>query len=152
MNEQVNHKLRNIRHVLSIGLAAVTLSVVLTYVLGAPALLQTFQAEIGHNQFMSLIPGISDGYSSMSQMQGGAPASEESAMQETSDSQMQAMNPGIEHLANNVLGSPAGNAAAGFALAVLMAVIPLAAAAFVVSWKQRSFLVAGLLAARAPSL
>ena len=38
-------------------------------------------------------------------------------------------------------------AAAGFAAVVLMVVIPLAAAAYIVSWKQRSFLVPGLLAA-----
>ena len=38
----------NLRYILSIGLAVATLAVVLTYVLGAPALLQTAQAEEGH--------------------------------------------------------------------------------------------------------
>lgn len=126
------------------GLAAVTLAVVLTYVLGAQALLQTSQAETGHGLFMSLIQGIVGGHSSMSQMHGG-PAPEESTMQGMSDSQMQGMNRGI--LGNNMLGSPAGMAAAGLAAVVLMGVVPLAAAAFIVSWKQRSFVVAGLLAA-----
>jgi hypothetical protein len=139
MSKQVNKNVRNFRHVLSIGLAAATLTVVLTYVLGTPALLQTSQAEQGHNQFMSLIPGITGGQSSMAQMNGGSAPEEESTMQ--------GMKGGIEHLSNNVLGSPAGNAAAGFALAVLMAVIPLAGAAFGISWNQRSFVVAGLLTA-----
>lgn len=131
--------MRNSRDVLSVGLAAATLAVVLTYVLGAPALLQTPQAETGHSLFMSmftpLIQGITGGHASMSQMHGG-PAS---------DSQMQGMNQGF--LGNNMLGSPAGMAAAGLAAVVVMGVIPLATAAFVISSKQRSFLVAALLAA-----
>jgi hypothetical protein len=118
-----------------VGLAAVTLAVVLTYVLGAQALLQTSQAERGHSLFMSLIQGIIGGHSSMSQVHGG-PASE---------STMQEMDQGI--LRANMLGSPAGMAAAGLATVVLLGVISLAAAAFVVSWKHRSFVVAGLLAA-----
>jgi hypothetical protein len=130
----------NLRHVLSIGLAAATLAVVLTYVLGAQALLQTSQAETGHNLFMSiftpLIKAITSGHSSMSQMHGD-PALEESTMQ--------GMNQGI--LGNNMLGSPATMPAAGFAAVVVMGVILLAAAAFVISWKQRSFVVAGLLGA-----
>lgn len=128
----------NLRHALSVGLAAATLAVVLTYVLGAQALLQTPYAEPGHDLFMSmytpLIQGITGGHSSMSQMHGG-PASE---------SQMQGA---MGLIGNNMLGSPAGMAAAGLATVVLMGVIPLAAAAFVISWKQRSFVVAGLLAA-----
>lgn len=148
MIKQVNINITNLRYVLSVVLAAATLAVVLTYVLGAPALLQTSQAEEGHKLFMSiytpLIQGITGGHSSMSQMHGGQ-ASEEPTMQGMSDSQMQGMNSGI--LGNNMLGSPAGMAAAGFAAVVLMGVIPLAAAAFVVSWKQRSFVVAGLLTA-----
>lgn len=135
----------NVKHVLSVGLAAATLAVVLTYVLAAPALLRTPQAEEGHNLFMSmftpLIQGITGGNSSMSQMHGG-PASEESTMQGMSESQMQY---GI--IGNNVLGSPAGLAAGGLAAVVVMGIIPLATAAFVISWKQRSFVVAGLLAA-----
>lgn len=143
----------NLRLILSIALATATLAVVLIYVLGAPALLKTPQAEEGHRLFMSiygpLVQAITSGggHSSMAQMHGGGglASSEESTMQGVSDSQMQRMNSGI--LANNMLGSPAGMAAAGYAVVVLMGVIPLAVAAFVVSWNQRSFVVAGLLAA-----
>ncbi len=46
-----------------------------------------------------------------------------------------------------MLGSPPGMAAAGLAAVVLLGVIPLAGAAFGISWKQRSFVVAGILAA-----
>ncbi|MGI0013523.1 MAG: hypothetical protein ACREBU_08805 [Nitrososphaera sp.] len=138
----------NFKHVLSVGLAAATLAVVLTYVLGAPALLQTSQAEEGHNLFMSmftpLIQAITGGHSSMSQMH-GTPASEGSTMEGMSESQMQGMNQGL--IGNNMLGSPATLPAGGLAAVVIMGVIPLAAAAFVISWKQRSFVVAGLLAA-----
>ena len=149
MTKLTNLKTRSLRYVLSIGLAAASLTVVLTYVLGAPTLLQTPQAEEGHNLFMSmfmpLIQGITGGHRSMAQMHGGVPASD-SQMQEMSESQMQGgMNSGI--LGKNMLGSPDGMAAAGFAAVVLMVVIPLAAAAFIVSWRQRSFLVAGLLTA-----
>jgi hypothetical protein len=144
MTKRVNIKMTNLRHVLSVGLAAATLAVVLTYLLGAPALLQTPQAEEGHNLFMStimspirsLIQGITGGHASMSQMHGG-PASEESTMQ--------GMNQGL--IGNNMLGSPKTLPAGGLAAVVIMGVIPLAAAAFVISWKQRSFVVAGLLAA-----
>lgn len=128
----------NFRRVLSAGLAAATLAVVLTYVLAGQALLQSAYAEPAHNLFMSLYaPLVQEigGHASQAQMHGG-PASE---------SQMQGMNQGI--LGNNVLGGPAGMAAAGFAAVVVMGVIPLAAAAFAVSWKQRSFVMAGLLAA-----
>ena len=136
-----------LRHILSVGLAAATLAVVLTYVLGAPALLQTPQAEEGHNLFMStimpLIQGIVGSHSSMSQMHGG-PASD-SQMQGMSESEMQRMQQG-GILGNNTLGSPDGPAAAGFGAVIVMGVIPLATAAFVISWKQRSYLIAGLLA------
>jgi hypothetical protein len=139
MIKQVNINMTNLRHVLSIGLGGATLAVVLTYVLGAQALLQTPHAEEGHNLFMSmftpLIQGITGGHRSMSQMHGG-PASEES--------QMQGMNQGL--IGNNMLGSPAGLAAGGLAVVVVMGAITFAVAAFIVSWKQRSFLVAGLLA------
>jgi hypothetical protein len=47
----------------------------------------------------------------------------------------------------NVLGGPALLQSAGLAAAVVISAIALAAAAFVVSWNQRSYLVAGLLAA-----
>lgn len=148
MSKRVNINMTNFRRVLPIGLAAATLAVVLTYVVGAPTLLQTAQAEEGHNLFMSmltpLIQAITGGHSSMAQLHGGS-GSEEPATDGMSESQMQEMNRGI--LGNNMLGSPAGMAAAGFAAVVLMGVIPLAIAAFVVSWKQRSFAVAGLLAA-----
>ena len=81
----------------------------------------------------------------MSQIHGGPASEEQSTMQRMSDPQTQGMNSGI--LGKNMLGSPEGMAAAGFAAVVLMVVIPLAAAAYIVSWKQRSFLVLGLLAA-----
>jgi hypothetical protein len=164
MSKLTNLKMRNVRHVLSIGLGAATLAVVLTYVLGAQALLQTPQAEEGHNLFMSiympLIQAIFGGQSSMSQMHGGAPASDsqqmhggpasvegESTMQGMSESQIQGggMNPGL--IGNNMLGSPAGFAAGGLAAVVIMGAIAFSIAAFVISWKQRSYLVAGLLTA-----
>jgi hypothetical protein len=47
----------------------------------------------------------------------------------------------------NVLGGPALLQSAGLAAAVVISAIALAVAALVVSWKQRSFVVAGLLAA-----
>lgn len=153
MNNQVNLITRNLRYVLSIGLAAATLAVVLTYVLGAQALLQTPQAEQGHNLFMSifkpLIQAIAGGHRSMAQIHGGGSVSEEkqeSSMQQMSESQMQGggMNQGL--IGNNILGSPATLPAGGLAAIVVTTAIALAAAAFVVSWKQRSFLVAGLLA------
>ena len=148
MTKLTNLKTRSLRYVLSIGLAVASLAVVLTYVLGAPALLQTPQAEEGHNLFMSmfmpLIQGMTGGHRSMAQVHGGLPVTD-LQMQEMSESQVQSrMNSGI--LGKNTLGSPDGMAAAGFAAVVLMVVIPLAAAAFIVSWKQKSFLVAGLLA------
>jgi hypothetical protein len=149
MIKQVNINMRNLGYVLSIGLGAATLAVVLTYVLGAQALLQTPQAEEGHNLFMSmfkpLIQAITGGHRSMAQIHGGGPASEESTMQGMSESQMQGMNQGL--IGNNILGSPATLPAGGLAVIVVTSAIALAAAAFVVSWKQRSYLLAGLLAA-----
>jgi hypothetical protein len=146
MNKRVNINMTNSRRVLSLGPAAATLAVVLTYAIGAQAILQSPYAEPGHELFMSiytpLIQGITGGHSSMSQMHGG-PASD-SQMQGMSESQMQRT---MGLIGNNILGSPAGPAAAGFAAVVVMGAIALTAAAFVVSWKQRSFLVAGLLAA-----
>jgi hypothetical protein len=148
MIKLMNLKIRSVRHVLSIGLGAATLAVVLIYVLGAQALLQTPQAEEGHNLFMSiftpLIQGITGGHRSMSQMH-GSPASEESTMQGMSESQMQGMNQGL--IGNNMLGSPATLPAGGLAVVVVTSAITFAVAAFVISWKQRSFVVAGLLAA-----
>jgi hypothetical protein len=148
MIKLMNLKIRSVRHVLSIGLGAATLAVVLIYVLGAQALLQTPQAEEGHNLFMSvfmrLIQGITGGHRSMSQMHGG-PASEESTMQGMSESQMQGMNQGL--IGNNMLGSPATLPAGGLAVVVVTSAITFAVAAFVISWKQRSFVLAGLLAA-----
>jgi hypothetical protein len=142
MIKQVNINMGNFRYILSIGLGAATLAVVLTYVLGAQALLQTPQAEEGHNLFMSmfkpLIQAITGGHRSMAQIHGGSPASEEESM-------MQGMNQGL--IGNNILGSPATLPAGGLAVIVVTTAIALAAAAFVVSWKQRSFPVAGLLAA-----
>jgi hypothetical protein len=159
MIKQVNIKMTNLRHILSVGLAAATLAVVLTYVVGAQALLQTPQAEEGHNLFMSmympLIQAITGGHAMQSQqMQGGqagsqmhgGPASDDSTMQGMSESQMQdGMNQGL--IGNNMLGSPKTLPAGGLAAVVIMGVIPLSAAAFVISGKQRSYLVTGLLAA-----
>jgi hypothetical protein len=140
----------NFRQVLSIGLAAAMLAIVLTYVLGAPAILRSPYAEPGHQLFMSiyapLIQGITGGHSSMSQMHGGQASDSET--QGMSESQMQSM--GL--IGNNMLGSPAGPAAAGFAAVILMGATALTAAAFVVSWKQRSFVVAGLLTASGVTL
>jgi hypothetical protein len=129
---QIN--MTNLRHVLSVGLAAATLAVVLTYVLAGQALLQSPYAEPAHNLFMSLMQGIAR-HASQSQMHAG-PGSE---------SQMQSPTYGI--IGNNVLGGPATLPAGGLAAVVVTSSIVLAAAAFVVSWKQKSFLVAGLLAA-----
>jgi hypothetical protein len=148
MTNLMNVRIRSVKHILSIGLGMATLGLVLTYVLGAQALLQTPQAEEGHNLFMSiftpLIQGITGGHRSMSQMHGG-PASEESTVQGMSESQMQLMNQGL--IGNNMLGSPAGLAAGGLAVVVVMGAITFAIAAFVISWKQRSFAIAGLLTA-----
>jgi hypothetical protein len=134
--------MRNLRHVLSVGLAAGALAVVLTYVLGAHALLQTPQAEEGHNVFMSmfkpLIQVITGGHSSMSQMHGGGPQTQDQSM---SQSPTQGL------IGNNILGSPATLPAGGLAVIVVASAITLAIAAFIVSWKQSSLLVAGLMAA-----
>ncbi len=81
----------------------------------------------------------------MAQMHGGVPASD-SQMQEMSESQMQGgMNQGL--IGNNILGSPKTLPAGGLAVNVVAGAITFAIAAFVISWKQRSYLVAGLLAA-----
>jgi hypothetical protein len=62
-----------------------------------------------------------------------------------SESQMQGMNQGL--IGNNMLGNPEGLAAGGLAVVVVTSAITFAVAAFVISWNQRSFVVAGLLAA-----
>jgi hypothetical protein len=100
--------------------------------------------------FKPLIQAIAGGHRSMAQIHGGGSVSEEkqeSSMQQMSESQMQGrgMNQGL--IGNNILGSPATLPAGGLAVIVVTTAIALAAVAFVVSWKQRSFLVAGLLAA-----
>ena len=151
MTKLTNLEQRSARHVLSIGLGAATLAVVLTYVLGAQAILQTPQAEEGHNLFMSmfmpLIQGITGGHRSMAQMHGGVPASE-STMEGMSESQMQEMRQGTMGLiGNNILGSPKTLPAGGLAVNVVAGAITFAIAAFVISWKQRSYVVAGLLTA-----
>jgi hypothetical protein len=145
----------NLRHVLSIGLAAATLAVVLTYVLGASALLQTPQAEEGHNLFMStimpLIKVITGAHSSMAQMHGGGvSASDSQQMQQgMSESQMQEMQRQgtMGLIGNNILGSPKTLPAGGLAVNVVAGAIAFSIATFVISRKQRSYLVAGLLAA-----
>jgi hypothetical protein len=50
-------------------------------------------------------------------------------------------------IGNNILGSPATLPAGGLAVNIVAGAITFAIAAFVISWKQRSYLVAGLLAA-----
>jgi hypothetical protein len=74
----------NLRRVLSAGLTAATLTVVLTYVLGAQAILQTPYAEPAHELYMSttnpLIEGITGGPASDSQQTHGGSAPEESTM------------------------------------------------------------------------
>jgi hypothetical protein len=148
----VNINMGKLRYILSIGLAAATLAIVLTYVLGAPALLQTAQAEEGHQLFMSLfmplIQAITGGHSSMAQMHGGGAPASESTMEGMSESQVQEMRQGTMGLiGNNILGSPATLPAGGLAVNVVAGAITFAIAAFVMSWKQRSYVVAGLLAA-----
>lgn len=138
MTKQANLGMKSLRHVLSVALSAATLAVVLTYALGAQAILQTPYAEPAHNMYMSmlapLIQGLSGGHSSMSQMHGG-PASGSQAQE----------NMGL--IGNNMLGSPTGMAAAGLGAVTVQGAVALAVASFVLSWKQRSFVVAGLLAA-----
>jgi hypothetical protein len=145
--------MRKLRYIISVGLAAATLAVVLTYVLGAPALLQTAQAEEGHKLFMSLIlpviQSITGGHSSMAQLHGGGAPTSESTMEGMSESQMQEMRRQgtMGLIGNNILGSPATLPAGGLAVNIVAGAITFAIAAFVISWKQRSYLVAGLLAA-----
>ena len=169
MTRRVNFGMGNWRHVLSVGLAVATLAVVLTYVLGAQTILKSPYAEPGHNLFMSMFPFLQGpghnpflsliqaiaGQSSQSQMHGG-PVSESKMQSQmhgspASESQQMDASPQVQNqfgiIGNNILGSPAGLAAGGLAAVVVYSVIALAAAAFVVSWKQRSFVVAGLLAA-----
>jgi hypothetical protein len=139
-----------LRYIISVGLAAATLAVVLTYVLGAPVLLQTAHAEQGHELFMSLfmpvIQAITGGHSSIARMHGDGLASD-STIEEMSDSQVQEMRQGTMGLIrNNILGSPSTLPAGGLAVNIVAGAITFAIAAFVISWKQRSYLVAGLLA------
>lgn len=138
MTKQANLATKNLRRALSVGLSAATLAVVLTYVLGAQAILQTPYAEPAHNMYMAtfapLIQRLSGGHSSMSQMHGGL----------ASESQPQE-NMGL--IGNNMLGSPTGMAAAGLAAVTVQGAIAFAVAAFVISWKQKLLVVAGLLVA-----
>ncbi len=118
----------NLKLALAIGLAAAALALILTNLLGAQALLQSPYAEPAHNFFMSLISPMHRN------AENNMPLDQESHSQP----QMQGV------IANNVLGGQAG-AAGGLAVVVLHGVSALAAAAFIVSWKQRSFLLAALL-------
>jgi hypothetical protein len=162
MTKGVNFGIKNLRYVFSVGLAAATLAVVLTYVLGAQAILKSPFAEPGHELFMSMyMPLMQEmqgllGQTSQSQQMHGSPALQSQIQADphagslASQSQMDTSpkNPnqfGI--IGNNILGSPTGLSAGGLAAVVVYSIIPLAAAAFVVSRKQRSFAVAGLLAA-----
>jgi hypothetical protein len=142
----------NLRHTISVGLAAATLTVVLTYVLGAPALLQMPIAEEGHNLFMSIFgplgQAITGGHSSMAQLHGGPASSEESTMEGMSELHAQETQQGTMGLiGNNILGSPATLPAGGLAVNVVAGATIFAIATFVISWKQKSFVVAGLLIA-----
>lgn len=136
----------NLRQIVSVGLAAATLAVVLTYALGAQTILQSPYAEPSHNLYMSmftpLIQATTGGHESMARMHGGQAS--EPAMQEMPESEIRGTM-GI--LANNMLGGPQGMAAAGLGAVVIQGAAVLAVAAFVVSWKQKSLIVAGLLAA-----
>lgn len=127
----------NLKRALATGLAAATLALILTNLLGAQAILQSPYAEPAHDLFMSTgLGGPSQMPTSESQMHTGP----------TSESQMMQSRMGGP-LANNVLGGQAGAAGGLAAVSLYYGVIPMAAAAFVVSWKQRSFPVVGLLAA-----
>jgi len=107
----------NLKLALATGLAATTLALVLTNLLGGQALLQSNYAEPGHNLVMSLMQGIGSPVLSESQMHAGP----------TSESQMQSPNYGI--IGNNVLGGQATLPAGGLAAAVVISAIALAAAA-----------------------
>jgi hypothetical protein len=158
----VNLTSKNLRYLLSVGLAAATLAMVLIYVLGAQAILKSPYAEPGHELFMSmympLMQGMQGlhGQASQSQPMHGSPALQSQmqadphagspASQSQIDTSPKATNQfGI--IGNNILGSPKGLAAGGLAAVVVYSVIPLAVAAFVITWKQRSFVMTGLLAA-----
>lgn len=122
--------MKNFTDLISIVLATATLAVVLTYALGAKSILQSPYAEPGHDLFMSLKGRI---------------AGQDPDMHETEGPASEAQNYGI--IGNNVLGGPASLSAGGLAAVVVYTVIPLAVAAFAISWKQWSFIVGGLLTA-----
>jgi len=135
--------MKNLKYVLSVGLAAATLAVVMTYALGAQAILQSPYAEPGHELFMSMYMPLMQGMQVI--LGEGLQSQQMHADSPDSDSQNQGIQSGI--IGNNILGSPAGIAAGGLAAVVVYSIVLLAAATFVGSWKQRSFVVAGLLAA-----
>ena len=132
-----------LRRVLSVGVAAATLAVVLTYVLAGPVLLQTTPAEEGHNMFMSLTREIAGLLSMHGPQMHSGPASSESQM-DTAQS-MKSMRHAI--IENNVLGGPSTLPAGGLAAVVVMGTTILSILAFVISWNQKSFVVTGLLVA-----
>ena len=148
MTGQANRGKTKPKHIISFGLAAAMFAMVLAYVLGAQAILESPYAEPGHRLFMSvygpLVQGITGGHSSMAQMHGILPG-----QKHTSASQMQKM---MGPIGNNILGSPATLPAGGLATVVVAGALVLSVAAFVASWKQRSFAVAGLLAAGGTAL
>src|SRR5919204_6886831 len=113
-----------LRYAISIGLAVVTLALVLTYGLGAEAILQTPYAEPAHNLFMSLVQG--GGHESMARLHGGGTNERPMEEQDMSEAQMRNMNQSI--IANNILGSPKSMAAGGLAAVTVMGVVPLGAA------------------------
>jgi hypothetical protein len=138
VSRQVNVNMRKVRYVLSVGLAVATLAVVLAYALAGQVLLQSTYAEPGHNTIMSLLSGLQI---------------YDPQMHDSPEPQMQGMNgqasepPTHEVIGNNMLGGQATLPAGGLAAVVVTGAIILAVAAFVVSWKRKSFAVAGLLAA-----
>lgn len=124
----------NLKLVLATGLASATLVLILTNLLGAQVLLQSPSAEPAHNLIMSLIIPLQELTSPLQENTGNSTPGRHGSQTPTQ---------GV--LANNVLGGQAG-AAGGLAVIVLFGVSVLAAIAFIVSWKQRSFPIAGLLA------
>jgi hypothetical protein len=162
MTKRANLSIKNPRLALSVWLAAATLAVVLTYALGAQTILKSPYAEPGHELFMSiympLMQGMQGlfGQASQSQQMHGSSAlqsqmqADPHAGSPASQSQMDTSHKAPNQfgiIGNNILGSPTGLSAGGLAAVVVYSVVPLAAAAFVVSRSQRSFVVVGLLAA-----
>lgn len=138
MNQQVNISKTKLRYILAMGLAATTLAAVLAYTAGGQAFLLSPDAEQGHNLVMSLLSGLQI-YNpqmhddSMPQIQG--------MEGQMSDSPMHGL------IGNNILGGQGTLPAGGLAAVVVIGAVILSVAAFVLSWRSKSFAVGGLLAA-----